>query len=423
MLCSCVSRDVFGIKDEDVGWEVNKSDKYDICRYVNFVSPLYSSYPGCDVNQADFENALNEYRELYPDQFSNFRWRCKYIDITHSCMAYLKENKPDYFVIDSYAAVYDYCMLEDETIITNMDGNIIDYLVNKKIIPPIYKRFAFQDILPSELEEYVALFARNVKSIFKPEQIILIEIKAADLYLQDGGVYPFPESFKTFNQNMGRYFSVLCKYFSDCNIIRTNTILLGNSAHKWGRFPVHYVNEVYFDYYLKKIDLVVSKDPDIELKAAELDASFTRMIGGKYFSCFYYALRNRVMPGIKRISESKYSRVRTAHGTYMFYDAEYDKLFHEKNAGYLRFPICAIHDSNQVMLYFVMDNKVFYIKKIMENIEVEICAEPVPLDVYYNVNGSLSIGCELHFLSARNDGEFSWMEWNREWEQLSLENF
>ena len=64
MFCSCVSRDVFGIKHEDAGWEINRSDKYEINKYANFVSPLFSAYPGCAVDNVAFAEAMSKYENI-----------------------------------------------------------------------------------------------------------------------------------------------------------------------------------------------------------------------------------------------------------------------------------------------------------------------------------------------------------------------
>ena len=40
MICSCVARDIFGIKHEDKGWELNKNQYFDVLQYINFVSPF-----------------------------------------------------------------------------------------------------------------------------------------------------------------------------------------------------------------------------------------------------------------------------------------------------------------------------------------------------------------------------------------------
>ena len=319
MFCSCVSRDIFGIKHEDFGWEINKSDKYNVQQYANWVSPIFSSYPGHKINEDAFIKAREKYKNQNPDNFSNFAWRCKYIDITHSCLDFLKKGTPDYLIIDNWAAFYDYYMLDDGTIVTDKSGDILDYLIAEKVVPPIKGKFDFSDIPLDKLEVLVRTFAENIKTIFKPEQIILIKLKAADYYIDgDGKVNSFGSLSisQKIRAKLDVYFSVLSKYFSGCRIIRTDTLLFGSSEHKWGMYPFHYVDEVYFNYYRKKIDMIVDGTENIDTKMVALDENFAHHIGNKYLGDSYHALLKRDPSNVK-ISQKEMQMI---HISYAIYD-------------------------------------------------------------------------------------------------------
>lgn len=73
MLCSCVSRDIFEIKGEDENSETPNHKKYQINHYANFVSPIFSSDPGYDINGKIFSEIMVTYKETFPKYFSDFK--------------------------------------------------------------------------------------------------------------------------------------------------------------------------------------------------------------------------------------------------------------------------------------------------------------------------------------------------------------
>ena len=79
ILGSCVIRDIF---------RLNNDEEFIINRYVNEYCPLYLHENGIDINKDEFNNVILNYE----GNKSNFRLMCKYIDLNHSSLEYIKEK-------------------------------------------------------------------------------------------------------------------------------------------------------------------------------------------------------------------------------------------------------------------------------------------------------------------------------------------
>ena len=116
-------------------------------------------------------------------------------------------------------------------------------------------------------------------------------------------------------------------------------------------------------------------------------------------------------------SENLY-RVKTFHGTQLFYSPEHE-IIHVKTS---EAPEIFAQFQDQALFLFAIvggQKKYFYIDSDQK---LSVASEPMPLEFERNADGSISITLNGNFLSARKrTGLFNLMPNNKNWEHLTLE--
>lgn len=142
MCCCCVSRDIFGFKHEDKGWniDINSNQTEKICQYINFSSPIVSNQnKNLDFLALDPSKIKEECIKKL-SKISNFKFRCTTIDVSHALFDFLTKVEADYLILDNGWARYNYLQLENGSIITDNNRELIDCLIELKYLPPIAKK-------------------------------------------------------------------------------------------------------------------------------------------------------------------------------------------------------------------------------------------------------------------------------------------
>ncbi len=420
MISSCVSRDIFGFKSEDNGWELNKPSGYSVLNYINFVSPLSLVSNSLDVDIDQFERLKNYYKYENPNNFSNFFWKCKYYDITKRIDFFLRSKNSDFFVMDNYIFSYDCIELVDGTILTNTSRKIVDFLINRTVLPPIKRIIPFLDMPEKLIDQSVEKLSQIIYSIYDKTKVILIDVRLADFFIKDSCLLNFDISkTKKINSALEAVFKIYLKYFKDAHVISRPDVIIADSSHKWGLHQVHFVNEFYTDYCLGHINLIVHNSDNID-RIKEIRENFENMLSCKYFNLFH----SRLLQFIENKFETNTDvyRITTCHNTVVYFDYNQRRLIHShKKANELIFDIQALLRNEKIYLYFCLNGKVFYVKSIIsDDCLVELSSFPSTFDVVDNVS-SISIKNKNKFLSATLNGDFlSLKVWNKAWEHFKL---
>ena len=300
IFASCVSRDIFSFKHEDLGWEDDKFENYDVCQYINFVSPLF-----CMQETKSNVNVLDDFIEKYRKKnkdTSNFRLRCKKLDITKTSLSYITQKKSDFLILDNYIFQYDYLILENGDIITSTYRDFINFLIENNVLPRIKKVANCYDFSIDTVRENISKLARLIKEHYPLSNIILVEVKPALFYLSSNNkIINFDLNYyQNLKNKLEFFFDILKNEFSGCNIIKSPEIQIGDEKHTWGLLSVHYIKDYY--NYCRKIINSISKGENSKTQELILD-DYNREIKYKYFNFFYRNICDNL------ISKNKYLNI------------------------------------------------------------------------------------------------------------------
>lgn len=416
MCCCCVSRDIFGFKHEDKGWniDINKNQNEKICQYINFSSPIISNQP---VNKRLLSLDMNKIKEEYAktvNNLSNFRFRCSMIDISHSLFNFLSMKKTDFLILDNGWARYNYLLLEDESIITDGNRELINYLIKYKYIPPIKKTINFDDIPESKLEEFIAIFLQNILKYYKEEQIILIEVRPSKLYIASNSLNTF------FSKNNEDYkldltFRLMNKYLKNAYTITAPDILIADASHVWGLHPLHFVKEVYTHYYYPCIKEIIynSVDKNNEI-FNKIHENFKTIEYNNYFHLFYDL-------AIHQPIEKKIDFIKTVHNTYLYIDLIKLKMVNitKTTASHLR----QIHlqiNNDTASLTFQIENETYFIKIADSSFNLLFIKDKYTYPIEFNSDSTLSIKTKYGYISAQKNNLCALQPKNQRWEHYFI---
>ena len=315
MCCCCVSRDIFGFKHEDKGWniDINKTQTEKICQYINFSSPIFAPQRiESNRTSLDFEKIKNECCKKFKS-FSNFKFRCSFIDITHTLFDFLSKVQSDYLILDNGWARYNYLLLEDDSLITDTNRELINYFIDQKYLPAIKKRILFEEIPRNKLEDLIKNFCQNILKFYNEKQIILIEVKRAQLYLKEDNVFNFLPN-KSEDLKLDLVFQLMRKYLSNAFIVKAPSIRLADARHVWGLHPLHFVREIYTDYYYPCIKLIFESNTNFDISFNTIEQKYHKLESEKYFNLFIKKL-------MANPPKQEYSFVKTVHNTYIYLDS------------------------------------------------------------------------------------------------------
>lgn len=419
MLCSCVSRDIFNYHNEDKGWSLNeKNDQYKILQYINFSSLLIHNHVGKNFNVDLKQEIEDRYKAIYRE-FSRFGIRCSCIDVTCSAIEFLSKQESDYLILDNGFARFGYIKLDDNSLITNENRNFIDFLAVNKYISTPKQTLSFSDIDKYDIEKRVADFCKLILKIYDPSQIILIEVSPAKFYFKKNKLYNFNNVSQSYINRFRYCFELLKKNIKGCLSIKAPNILFGDANHVWGLGNLHFINEIYEIFYYKQIDYFVKnkKLPDNIIN--EINSEYRSSVATNYFDILYNSINNRIF-----MSE-KYNYLITAHGTVLFLNIENLYIFNSAitNINHYNKLINILSFNGKYYLFVVVNNFLYYIKKIDIFGNVELCTEMQSFDIVVNKEGggkSISICFENMFLSARSDTSCIFVDRNQAWEHFKI---
>ena len=116
------------------------------------------------------------------------------------------------------------------------------------------------------------------------------------------------------------------------------------------------------------------------------------------------------------------STLKTIHKTNIFVDSKNNLIQGASLSGNFS-KLYAGKSLGGVYFFFFRNDKCYYISAINNDGKVDLSNNtPVLFDTCINRDGSTSIYCDGMYLSARKDGNFTFIPQNQLWERLRFEN-
>ena len=240
ILGSCVSRDTFGMFENDGGFNIEKcvtnSGIFSLC------SPKLSDEIIC--TEDDFPNSRHYYQ------------RCAQLDINKTVLDYIQSFDSDYIIIDLVNIVSKQVMQvkmknapdDDFTYITRTQAIMEnpDFLL-KAPFDVIKTFYAFADEFA--MMAFVYQYAELLQNSFDQSKLIIIEAKPMERYIDTDGTVKLFSAYNSIAKQT-RYISeaydVIENALPKAHVIKfPNVEILCNANHKWGLHLFHYINEFY----------------------------------------------------------------------------------------------------------------------------------------------------------------------------------
>ena len=240
ILGSCVSRDTFGMFENDGGFNIEKcvtnSGIFSLC------SPKLSDEIIC--TEDDLPNSRHYYQ------------RCGQLDINKTVLDYIQSFDSDYIIIDLVNIVSKQVMQvkmknapdDDFTYITRTQAIMEnpDFLL-KAPFDVIKTFYAFADEFA--MMAFVYQYAELLQNSFDQSKLIIIEAKPMERYIDTDGTVKLFSAYNSIAKQT-RYISeaydVIENALPKAHVIQfPNVEILCNANHKWGLHLFHYINEFY----------------------------------------------------------------------------------------------------------------------------------------------------------------------------------
>ena len=246
---TCVCRDTFGMHEDDGG--------HAVVSHANAFSPLFSGEKPSSVNMEKWDG--NQ------EGTSDFFRRGALRDLTRGIFSFLEEHDAEYLILDVGLLSWDYLRLEDGTMLFNTNIALYRSMALCGAIPAIERESVPFDCMPvQEMKERLERYAGRLLTLYRPEQIILFEVKNAFVEYDEkkGDVTFYPENKRSLRTNawIDTAFHVMRQALGGCHVVRLPGNVIGDASHKWGSMPMHYTRE-YYDYALKAVSVITEKRP------------------------------------------------------------------------------------------------------------------------------------------------------------------
>ena len=359
----CVLRDIFNYV---------KDDSFSVKKYAQFISPYTF---GNDTKTSIIKD--REQLENYINNFdtSNFKKRNLKLDLDKTTFRFIEEYSADYLLIDVACCRYDLYYFPDKNIYTTKNdicpqiynGNFLEYceLVNTDTLS--------DNVIEESLEKYCS----NILSLYKPEQIILFDIKAVSNSLNKAGNIMLKgwDLAEKYNRRMKKAFDVVKNKLSGCHIVEFPNGILSDESHYLGFAVLHYIPE-YYEYAHHALQIILNKLPfDVEKIALHyLRSDYEQKIIEKYNPLFNASL--------KRYADIEMDAKRRIKYVEYFKKLLLDEKKFENLVNYFRtnnISNCAFYGASEISR-FLID----YLRKSLPDININYIVENSPLDKYNN---------------------------------------
>lgn len=282
----CVARDLF-----EIGRPENEESKYTICQYLSNVNLLKHEHKQCE-NVKDIGLSRDQFVEFsfFGETIPKYVRRMIYVDLCNAGYEYLFAKEADYLLFDP-SVLSTPLFASEEGILTKSFwfSKYQNQLANHGLIENL-SRYHTVDIskLDRELcKKSIQAMLGKILERFREEQIILLEVKQADILLSRGILqyYPLHSELIRFQSEC---YNLICNLLPNAHKITfPEYFRIADSAHKWGKHPMHFVKE-YYQYALQAVD-IICQNYTREQEANELEkliAQYAVLMANKSRDCF-----------------------------------------------------------------------------------------------------------------------------------------
>ncbi len=257
----CAIRDIFGLHNDDGGYEIK--------RYVQCVSPVSAMAnspllrPLTDSDDALFGGA------------AHFFGRCQKLELEKRVFDYVAEDPADYLVVDAaeFRRKLFYFPENDSWFSENYNlSSMFQGYCDAGLIPSEYELRNPMELDLGFRKEILKEYCDRLLEMYVPERIILVEIKAGG-HRQIDNEELCDDEEKTaaiFNERMSFSFDIVKECLCGAHVITFPQYVSIDPGHKWGRNLLHYYPE-YYDYALNAVNLIVSKTLDVDEECERIE--------------------------------------------------------------------------------------------------------------------------------------------------------
>ena len=281
ILGSCIARDVFSMHENDGGFKID--------RFVQANSPV------CLEAGSIFTLEICGETEKRIDELisalKSFDRRMLKVEWKKETFSYLAEAKSDFIILDTVTLRWDmlrHCS-ELNSYITTYFRKEINALLKEGLIYPDAEEISLFQIPDEEFEGYMENYVRHVLELYDESCIILLEVAPVPFAAGKSVITTFDEARnRKWEANLARGFAFLKKRLPGAHVIEFPQGVLADEHHKWGRAPLHFVQE-YYDYSLEAVEIITGRflSPDAEKASLkELKEKYNEIFRQKYTPLF-----------------------------------------------------------------------------------------------------------------------------------------
>lgn len=429
---ACTSRDIFGITNKDR----DDPESYKIQSYIWNISPFYLFDKNFYIDDLKFIKYREKYKSEMRTNISDFCALRTLLSLKKNIFEITDFENCDNLIIDNFFCQLKYYELEDKTIITRTDDNLLNFLISNKAVPKIINKFEFNDISIALKKEMIKKFCLKIKEYIDESKIIIIEYRPANIIFNKNydhfGIFSNSKAYKN-NLNKFKWTAqILKENLMNATYIAPPAVTISDYNHKWSQHLLHYLPDYYYHYYIPIIDLQTrntstSKDntennkylhSQKHINIKNIKINFDKHIIDKYGPKI---IKNNIHDFKKLYLNNKIYEIYSFHNTKIFLNTENKSIVNSKTINALFYPIYVKIDHDKIMLYIIINNKIFYINEITFFAKANLSENQTWLNsIIYNNNNTISFKLYDKFLSFRANGESCFMPWNREWEHISL---
>ncbi len=246
---TCVTRDIFGMHENDGGYIVDK-----FMQDINPISAISDMMLKRNIPDEVLYEILNDKKKFYNKIIK--------IDLQKELFMYMFDVHSNYLLLDSGACRRKILKWIGEgktkyqTIIFPDKASI---MVNRGYLPSDTTSIDIDEIDEVEFNRCMDLYVNNILKVYKQEEIILVEFYESLYYVNKMkvGVFDY-NTVKRENSNILRGFNALKRRLPNSHVIEFPGGVIGNSNHKWGKLSLHYVDE-YYDYALEAVNIITDQ--------------------------------------------------------------------------------------------------------------------------------------------------------------------
>lgn len=240
---SCISRDIF-----------NHTEKNDFDVVLNIQRMSFALMPtkGYPI----------KYEDIDIDYLDDFPWEVKMMimEVSKTGLSKIKDSNADFVVMDLIEERFDFVEFKvgEDTYRCIKSGhfeNFYDKYLKDKATD--YRELSIEEYSDQEVKEYFKKSMDVLMQSFTIDHLILIETYFAEKMIDDAGnitEYEDQKEINKMNKRLTRVYKLMKEVLNTYNtqdkmysLLQADKDNMGYKNHKWGPFPVHYVDDFYIN--------------------------------------------------------------------------------------------------------------------------------------------------------------------------------